>query len=155
MDPIHHGMTKVPSSIKLMSIHKENWLGYIVITIHNVYSLPRMMLQFLHWEIYMISNNIGYKHIHGAIEHRMRLSFYFFSLENQAWFEIVGQGIESDILNKLQSWKGIGLYKFSYLKGIKDNHFYKLHSRYMSKNYNIYGQLNINNGISWCLKLKR
>ena len=33
--------------------------------------------------------------------------------------------------------------KFSYLKGIKENHFYKLHSRYQLKNYNIYGQLSI------------
>ena len=74
MDPIHHGMRKVPSSIKLMSIHKDKWLGYVVIPIHNVYSLPSMMFQCLHWEIYMIPNNIGYKHIHGAIEYRTRLS---------------------------------------------------------------------------------
>ena len=42
--------------------------------IHNVYLLPKVMLQFLHWEIYMIPNIIGYKHIHGAIKYRMRLS---------------------------------------------------------------------------------
>ena len=78
MDPIHHGMRKDPSSIKVMNIHKEKWLGYIVIPIHNVYSLPRVMLQFLGQEIYMIPNSIGYKHIHGAIEYRMRLSFYLF-----------------------------------------------------------------------------
>ena len=71
-------MSKVPSSIKLMSIQNEKWLGYIVIPIHNIYSLPRVMLQCLHWEIYMIPNNIGYKHIHGAIEYRMRLYFYYF-----------------------------------------------------------------------------
>ena len=75
MDPIHHGMRKVPSSIKIMSIHKEKCLGYIVMPIDNVYSLPKVMLQCLRWEIYMIPNNIGYKHIHGAIEYRMRLSF--------------------------------------------------------------------------------
>ena len=78
MDPIHHGMRKVPSSIKLMSIHKDKWLGYIVMPIHNVYSLFRVVLQCLHWEIYMIPNNIGYKHIHGVIEYRMRMSFYLF-----------------------------------------------------------------------------
>ena len=64
---IHHGISKAPSSIKLMSIQKEKLLGYIVIPIHNVYSLRRAMLQYLHWEIYMIPNNIGYKHFHGAI----------------------------------------------------------------------------------------
>ena len=78
MDPIHHGKSKVPSSMKLMNIHKEKWLGYIVILIHNVYSLPRAMLQCLGRDIYMIPNSIGYKHIHGAIEYRMRLSFYIF-----------------------------------------------------------------------------
>ena len=46
--------------------------------IHNVYSLPKVMLQFFHWGIYMIPNSIGYKHIHVAIEYRMRLSFYLF-----------------------------------------------------------------------------
>ena len=46
-----------------------------MIPIHNVYLLPRVMLQFLHREIYLIPNNIGYKHIHGAIEYRMRFSF--------------------------------------------------------------------------------
>ena len=75
LDPIHHGMRKVPSSIKLMSIHKDKWLAYIVMPIHDVYSLPRVMLQCLHQEIYMTPNNIGYKHIHGAIEYRMRLYF--------------------------------------------------------------------------------
>ena len=78
MDPIHHGMRKVPSSIELMSIHNYKWLGYIVMSIHNVYSLPRVMLECLHWEIYMIPNKIGYKHIHGAIEYRMRFPFYRF-----------------------------------------------------------------------------
>ena len=78
MDPIHHGMSKVPSSIKLMSIHKDKWFGYIVMPIHNVYSLPRVMLQCLHQDIYMIPNNIGYNHIHGAREYRMRLYFYLF-----------------------------------------------------------------------------
>ena len=68
-------MSKVPSSIKLMSIHKEKWLGYIVMLIHNVYLLLGVMLQCLQWEIYMIPNNIGYKHIHGAIEYRMRFSW--------------------------------------------------------------------------------
>ena len=29
---------------KLMSFHKEKWLGYIVMPSHNVYSLPRVML---------------------------------------------------------------------------------------------------------------
>ena len=43
--------------------------------INNVYSLPRVMLQCLHWEIYMIPKNIGYKHIHGAIKYRMKLYF--------------------------------------------------------------------------------
>ena len=71
-------MSKVPSSIKLMSIHKDIGLGYIMIPIHNVYSLPRVMLQFLHWDIYMVPNNNGYKHIHGAIEYRMSLPFYLF-----------------------------------------------------------------------------
>ena len=48
MDPIHHGMRKVPSSIKIMSIHKDTWLGYIMMPIHNVYLLPKVMLQGLH-----------------------------------------------------------------------------------------------------------
>ena len=43
-DPIHHGMSKVPSSINIISIHKEKWLGYIVMPIHNAYSLSRVML---------------------------------------------------------------------------------------------------------------
>ena len=68
-------MSKVTSSIKIMSIHKDKWLGYIVMPIHNGDLLPRVMLQCLHWEIYMIPNIIGYKHIHGAIEYRTRLSF--------------------------------------------------------------------------------
>ena len=38
--PVHHGMKKVPSSIKLMSIHKDKWLGYMVMPIHNVYRFP-------------------------------------------------------------------------------------------------------------------
>ena len=75
MDPIHHGMNKFTPSIKPMSIHKDKWLRYIVMPIHNVYSLPRVMfMQCLYWDIYMIPNNIGYKHIHGAIEYRMRPS---------------------------------------------------------------------------------
>ena len=49
-----------------------------MIPTNNVYWLPRVILQFLQWEIYMIPKQIGYKHIHGAIEYRMRLYFYLF-----------------------------------------------------------------------------
>ena len=44
--------------IKIMNTHKDKLLGYIVMPIHNVNLLPRVMLQCLHWEIYMIPNSI-------------------------------------------------------------------------------------------------
>ena len=45
------------------------------------------MLQCLHWEIYMIPNNIEYKHIHGAIEYRLRMYFYIYFLETKHDFK--------------------------------------------------------------------